>query len=260
MKVEMLIEFVLLFLIRLQDCRSPHVFFLVDVLSVIFNPNAFCFVFQTYVTQSGLEEALFATYTKILSPEGSISETAHIRQNAADPLEGCSALPTGAGGSGTRSATGLVNENFKIVSETPKMDPHEKGGPFKSTKYKSLPPASPRKTAKTTKGSTTPNTPAVKKRGGIPLPPPMPEGEVSALVRGTDRMVSLRSALRKAASELRNVPEAPNREPTEPLLNALQDSMTRMTKNFDEFDAILAARRAAVDEAIGRSSEEEDWM
>ena len=88
----------------------------------------------------------------------------------------------------------------------------------------------------------------------------MPEGEVSALVRGTDRMVSLRSALRKAASELRNVPEAPNREPTEPLLNALQDSMTRMTKNFDEFDAILAARRAAVDEAIGRSSEEEDWM
>ena len=65
------------------------------------------------MTQSGLEEALLATYTKILSPEGSISETAHIRQNAADPLEGCSALPTGAGGSGTQSAIGLVNENFK---------------------------------------------------------------------------------------------------------------------------------------------------
>ena len=38
-------------------------------------------------------------------------------------------------------------------------------------------------------------------------------------------------------------------------------SMTRMTKDFDDFDAILAACRAAVDEAIGRSSEEEeDWM
>ena len=46
----------------------------------------------------------------------------------------------------------------------------------------------------------------------------------------------------------------------EPLLNALQASMTRKTKNFDDFDAMLAARRAAVDEAIGRSSEEEDWM
>ena len=46
MKVEVLIEFVLLFLIRLQDCRSPHVFFLVDVLSVIFNPNAFVLSFR----------------------------------------------------------------------------------------------------------------------------------------------------------------------------------------------------------------------
>ena len=213
------------------------------------------------MTQSGLEEALLATYSKILSPEGPISENVHIRQNAADPLEGCSALPTGAGSSGTRSATGLVNDNFKIVSETPKMDPHEKGGPFKSKKYRDLPPASPRRATKTTKGSTTPNTPAVKKRGGVPPPPPMPEGEVSALVRGTDRMVSLWSALRKAARKLRNVPEAPTRKPTEPLLNALQASMTRMTKNFDDFDAMLAARRAAVDEAIGRSSEEEeDWM
>ena len=160
---------------------------------------------------------------------------------------------------------GLVNDNFKIVSETtPKMDLHEKGGPFKSKKYRDLPPVSPRKETKTTKGSTTPNTPAGKKKGGVPPPPPLPEGEVSVLVRGSDRTVSLRSTLKKAASELRNVPEAPTREPVEPLLDALHASMTRMTKDFDDFDdfdAILAARRAAVDEAIGRSSEEEeDWM
>ena len=67
--------------------------------------------------------------------------------------------------------------------------------------------------------------------------------------------------MKKAASELRNVPEAQTREPVEPLLDALHASMTRMTKDFDDFDAILAARRAAVDEAIGHSSEEEeDWM
>ena len=72
--------------------------------------------------------------------------------------------------------------------------------------------------------------------------------------------MSLRSALKKAASELRNVLEAPTREPVEPLLDALQASMTKMTRDFDDFDTILAARRAAVDKAIGRSSEEEDWM
>ena len=101
------------------------------------------------------------------------------------------------------------------------MDPYEKGGPFKSKKYRDLPPVSPRKAIKTTKGSTTPNTPAVKKRGGVPPPPPLPEGEVSALVRGSDCTVSLRSTVKKAASELRNVPEAPTREPVEPLLDAL---------------------------------------
>ena len=118
---------------------------------------------------------------------------------------------------------------------------------------------SPKK--KTTKGSTALNTPAVKKGGGVPPPPPLPEGEVSVLVRGSDCAVSLRSALKKATSELRNVPEVPTREPVEPLLDALQASMTKMTRDFDDFDTILAARRAAVDEAIGRSSEEEeDWM
>ena len=85
--------------------------------------------------------------------------------------------------------------------------------------------------------------------------------KVKCWVEGSDRTVSLRSALKKAASELRNVPEAPTREPVEPLLDALQASMTKMTRDFDDFDTILAARRAAVDKAIGRSSEEEeDWM
>ena len=206
-------------------------------------------LFSSVFTVLSMKKALLATYTKIMSPEGSISENVHFRQHAADPLEGCSTLPMGAGSSGTRSATGQANENFKVVSETPKLDPHEKGGPFKSKKYRDLPPVSPKK--KTTKGSTAPNTPAVKRGGGVPPPPPLPEGEVSKLVRGSDRTVSLQSALKKAASELRNVPEAPTCEPVEPLLDALQASMTRMTRDFDDFDAILAARRAAVDKAIG---------
>ena len=208
------------------------------------------------MTQSGLEEALLATYTKLLSPEGSVSEHVHFRQNPADPLEGCSSLPTGAG---MRTATGLENESC-LVTRTSEVDPHGKGGPYKSLKYKERPPVSPRK--KKTTVATAPPTPEKKEKKlapKIPAPPPPPENVAgSELMRSSERMGSLRSALKKAAGELRSIPDVPARTPAEPLLDALTASMTRMTKNFDEFDKILAARRAAVDEAIGRSSEDDD--
>ena len=158
-----------------------------------------------------------------------------------------------------RTATGLENESC-IVTRTSEVDPHGKGGPYKSLKYKEKPPVSPRK--KKTTGATAPPTPEKKEKKlapKIPAPPPPPENVAgSELMRSSERMGSLRSALKKAAGELRSIPDVPARTPAEPLLDALTASMTRMTKNFDEFDKILAARRAAVDEAIGRSSEDDD--
>ena len=153
------------------------------------------------MTQSGLEEALLATYTKLLSPEGSVSEHVHFRQNPADSLEGCSSLPTGAG---MRTATGLENESYR-VTRTSEVDPHGKGGPFKSLKHKEPPPLSPKK--KKTTGSTAPPTPEKREKRmapRIPVPPPPPENVAgSELMRGSERMGSLRSALKKAAGEFR---------------------------------------------------------